>query len=139
LSQQENAMNGKPLAILATAVLICSVSPVHAADGINRPAGANAKADAADDGALNAQVAPTDLSAAKKKKGKGGTKGGEPYMTIKMQDTMVTSYRPAQGGRPKGPSGGLLGYSGGNFGPNPPSPTGTPVAPPANPGGGVIR
>jgi len=117
-------MTRKHLAILATAVLICSVSPVHAGG----------------DGALNAQAAPTDLSAAKKKKGKGGTKGGEQYMTIKMQDAMVTSYRPPQGGRPKGPSGsGLLGYSGGNFGPNPPSPTGTPLAPPANRGGGVIK
>ena len=122
----------KHLAILAIAALICSVSPVHAADGIDRLA--------AGDGALNAQAAPTDLSAAKKKKGKGGAKGGEQYMTIKMQDAMVTSYRPAQGGRPKGPSGsGLLGYSGGNFSPNPPSPTGTPLAPPPNRGGGVIK
>jgi hypothetical protein len=126
-------MTRKHLAILATAVLICSVPQVHAADGIDRLA--------AGDGALNTQAAPTDLSAAKKKKkGKGGTKGGEQYMTIKMQDAMVTSYRPAQGGRPKGPSGsGLLGYSGGNFGPNPPSPTGTPLAPPPNRGGGAIK
>jgi hypothetical protein len=65
---------GKHLAILATAALVWSMSPVHAADGTNPP---------------------TDLSAASKnkKKGKGGTKGGgEQYMTIKMQDALVTSY-----------------------------------------------
>jgi hypothetical protein len=107
-------MIGKHLAILATAALVWSMSPVHAADGTNPP---------------------TDVSAAKKKKGKGGAKGGgEQYLTIKMQDTMVTSYRPSQGGRPKGsPGGGLLGYTGGNFNPNAPAPTGRP------PAGPVIR
>jgi hypothetical protein len=111
-------MNGKHLAILAAAALLCGLSPVHAVDGIDPP---------------------TDLSAAKKKKGKGGTKGGEQYMTIKMQDAMVTSYRPAQGGRPKGPpSSGLLDYTGGGFNPNAPAPTGTPL--PRPPGAGpVIR
>jgi hypothetical protein len=103
---------GKHLAILATAALVWSMSPVHAADGTDPP---------------------TDLSAAKKKKGKGGTKGGgEQYMTIEMQDVMVTSHSPAQGGRPKGPpSGGLLNYSGGSLNPNAPAPTGTPLPPPA--------
>jgi hypothetical protein len=109
-------MIGKHLAILATAALVWSMPPVHAADGTNPP---------------------TDLSAASKnkKKGKGGTKGGgEPYMTIEMKDALITSYRPAQGGRPKGsPSGGLLNYSGGNMNPNAPAPTGTPLPPP--PGG----
>ena len=106
---------GKHLAILATAALVWSMSPVHAADGTNPP---------------------TDLSAASKnkKKGKGGTKGGEQYMTIKMQDAMVTSYRPSQGGRPKGaPSGGLLDYTGGSLNPNAPAPTGTPLPSPAGP------
>ena len=105
-------MIGKHLAIFAAAVLVWSMSPVHAADGTNPP---------------------TDLSAVnKKKKGKGGTKGGEQYMTIKMQDAMVTSYRGSQGGRPKAtPSGGLLNYTGGSINPNAPAPTGTPLPPPA--------
>jgi hypothetical protein len=105
-------MIGKHLAIFATAALVLNMSPVHAADGTSPP---------------------TDLSAVKKKKGKGGTKGGsEQYMTIKMQDAMVTSYRSSQGGRPKGaPIGGLLDYTGGSFNPNAPAPTGTPLPPPA--------
>jgi len=111
-------MIGKHLAIFASAALFLNMSPVHAADGTSPP---------------------TDLSAASKnkKKGKGGTKGGgEPYMTIKMQDAMVTSYRSSQGGRPKGaPSGGLLNYTGGSLNPNAPAPTGTPLPPPpARPG-----
>jgi hypothetical protein len=109
-------MIGKHLAILVTAALFWSISPVHAADGSNPP---------------------TDLSAASKnkKKGMGGTKGGgEQYMTYEMKNAIVTSYRPAPGGRPKGsPSGGLLNYSGGNMNPNAPAPTGTPLPPP--PGG----
>jgi hypothetical protein len=110
-------MKRKHLAILAAAALLCSLSPVHAVDGLDPP---------------------TDLSAAKKKKGKGGTKGGEAYLTIKMQDAPVTSYR-SEGGRPKGASGGgLLNTTGGNFSPNPPSPTGTPLPPPSG-RGGVIR
>jgi hypothetical protein len=132
-------MDRKHLAILATAGLVWSVSPAHAADGIGRLA-ASAKGDAANHDALQSQAKPTDVSAAKKKKGNGGKKGGEqqPYMTIKMENTMVTSYR-SQGGRPKGaPGGGLLGTTSGNFNPNPPSPTGTPLAPPAG-RGGVIR
>jgi hypothetical protein len=128
-------MNRRPLAILATG-LIWSISPVHAVDGTSGTvAAAGAKAGTANDHALKSQAAPTDLSAARKnkKKGKGGTKGGERYMTIEMKDALVTSYR-SQGGSPKGAPGGLLGYSAGNFSPNPPSPTGTPLAPPASRG-----
>ena len=125
-------MNRKHLAILATAGLIWSISPVHAVDGTNGPVATIAGT--ANDHALKSQAAPTDLSAARKKKGKGGTKGGEKYMTIEMKEALVTSYR-SQGSPPKGaPGGGLLGYSAGNFSPNPPSPTGTPLAPPASRG-----
>jgi hypothetical protein len=126
-------MNRRHLAILAAAGLVWSVSPVHAADGrVLIAAGAQADAHP-----LKSQAAPTDLSAAKKgkKKGKGGTNSGEPYMTIEMKDAMVTSYR-SQGGRPKGAlGGGLLNPTGGNFNPNPPSPTGTPLPPPSGRGG----
>jgi hypothetical protein len=110
LSAAEGAMVVKHLAILVTAALFWSMPPVHAADGTNPP---------------------TDLSAVKKKKGKGA---GEKYLTIKMQDAMVTSYRPSQGGRPKGPpGGGLLDYTGGSLNPNAPAPTGTPLPSPAGP------
>ena len=132
-------MNRKHLAILATAGLVWGVSPVHAVDGTSSVVGTGGvTADAANAGASKLQARPTDVSAARKRKGKGGTKGGEAYMTIKMQDALVTSYR-SQGGRPKGVlSGGLLGTTGGNFNPNPPSPTGAP-APPATSGAGVIK
>jgi hypothetical protein len=129
-------MIGKHLAILATAVLISGVSPAHAAEDLSRfVMTAGTKANAAKHDALKPQAGPTDVSAAqKKKKGKSGTKGGEQYMTIKMQDAMVTSYRPSQGGRPKGPpGGGLLNYSGGSLNPNAPAPTGTPPPRPAGP------
>ncbi|MBX9840666.1 MAG: hypothetical protein K2Z80_02530 [Xanthobacteraceae bacterium] len=140
-------MTGKHLAILATAALVWGVAPAHATDGLKLPG--NVSNAPTGTGASTSQAKPkhlmpgTSLCAAKKKKGKGGTKGGgEQYMTIRMQDAMVTSYRPARGGRPKGPPGaGLLGTTGGSFAPNAPSPTGTPVAPPAGGGaaGPVIR
>ena len=58
-------------------------------------------------------------------------------MAYELENAMVTSYRSPQGGRPKRPpSSDLLPYTGGNFAPNAPSATGTPLAPPA--GRGVV-
>ena len=102
-------MNKKHLAIFATAGLIWSVSPVFAMDGIGRlVATGSAKADTANDQALQSQAVPTDLSAARKKKGKGGPKGGEPYMTSELENAMITSFPSKQGGRPNRPPGGGL-------------------------------
>ena len=62
-------MNRKHLAIFATAGLIWSVSPVLAMDGIGRlVAPGSAKADAANDQALQSHAAPTDLSAARRRR-----------------------------------------------------------------------
>src|SRR5262249_46930164 len=125
-------MNRKHLAILAAAGFVWSVSAVHAADGMSRLVATGTKAGATNDDTLK-NAGPTDLSAEKKKKkGRGGRKGGkqQPYMTIKMKDAQVSSYRSSRGGRPKRSTGSLLGTSDGNFNPNPPAPTGTRLPPP---------
>jgi hypothetical protein len=121
-------MNIKHLSILAVATIVWSVSPVGAA-GSKSPKSQSIQSQSG-----------TTFKAAKKNKGKGGTKGGEPFLTVTLENVMVSSYRRSPGGRPKGPPGaGLLGNTGGgNFAPNAPSPMGTPSAP-ASRGGVVIR
>lgn len=71
-----------------------------------------------------------EMAAGKKKKKGGGNT--QQYMEIKLQDALISSYRPSLGGGPKGGlGGGLLDNSGGGFNQNAASSMGSP-APAAN-------
>jgi hypothetical protein len=125
-------MFGKLLALLAAISLVSGIWPAQAGDAPRLLTSVN-----------NAQSNPTPPgmgSAVKKKKGK--KKGDQQqYMTIKMENVYVSGRTVPQ--RPNTAlGGGLLGNSTGGFNQNPPSATGTPLAPPpggAGGGGPVIK
>lgn len=112
-------MIGKPLCLLAAA-LVAVAAPLALASA---QSGGGARNDA------------TEFSA-KKKKGKGTTQTTQQqdYMIIRMEEVTVTGRKAP---RKTVPSAGILGWPMG-LNQNPPSATGTPIAPPP-PRGGVIR